>query len=188
MPDCLSLIDTRVDVKQMERWTQVSEMTNVIHTEQVEIVSVAKGMLEIEPFHVPGIDCRIVGALVYHCCDTGAIHTWTEVVTPHVFQDGFDTCVNLTCWDIAGKSSSSEAEICWIDDPCARAKHFKNCLATLCTTGLKTAWSFRDSSGSTRWISESALTRLISTAESECEMACGANSRCATYRCSSGYC
>ena len=69
----MSLIDTDVDLAVIPTWTQVADMTNVIHTEEVDVLSVAGGHLQIEPFCVPNLDCRIIGALIYHCCGTGRL-------------------------------------------------------------------------------------------------------------------
>ena len=189
MSDCISLIDTRADVNDIAKWVNVSQMTNVIHTEPVEILSAAKGYLEIEPFCVPGIDCRIVGAIIYHCCEKGAIDSWDHDVICHVFQHGPDTCVKLDCWKLSPKQVLGEPDVCWNDDPCERLHQLRCCEMEWLKLGKKTSWSFRDSSGSTTFLSERRLQQLIAEAQSECDaLTCQSNSRCVTYSCGGGYC
>ena len=188
MADCISLIDTRASHDDINKWTQVSQMRNVIHTEEIEILSVAGGNLEIEPFCVLGIDCRIVGALVYHCCGTGAIHSWEPEVISHVFQSGPDTCVKLDCWSLTPKQYEPQKEYCWVADPCERLHLLRCCEVEWLKAGKKKDWSFRDSSGSTEYLSTARLKELIMEAESACDAQNCVNTRCVTFRCSSGYC
>lgn len=183
MADCLSLIDTRCKESEIATWTNVSQMTNVIHTETLDIKSVAKGYLEVEPFMVPDLDCRVVGALVYHCCDKGAIHSWDKEVICHLFQHEADTYVALDCWELNPKPASSDLEVCWNPDPCARLNELRCCMMEYVKQGRKKSWSFRDSSGSLSYPSESYLRQMITQAESECDFQCGSNSRCVTYSC-----
>ena len=189
MSDCISLIDTLADIKDISNWVQVSQMTNVIHTETVEIKSVAAGYLEIEPFCVVGLDCRIVKALVYHCCETGAIHSFTDIPLPHIFQSGPDTCVALDCWTLNPKRELDAPCYEYPDNPCDRLKALRDCQWEWLKAGKKTSWSFRDSSGSKTFLTEACLKEMIAEADAECQELTGCvNTRCLTYGCDSGYC
>ena len=188
MSDCISLIDSRADPAKVAQWVQVSQMTNVVHTEEVRIVSAASGYLEIETYCIPDLDCRIVGYAIYHCCGTGKIHSYTPEVISHITQFGPDTCVKLDCWELNPKQKSNEPEFCWIDDPCQRLRELRCCQMEWLKAGKKKSWSFRDSSGSTSYLSEAWFKEMINQAQSECDAQKCGNSRVATYRCNSGYC
>lgn len=187
MSDCISLIDTRVDCGAMSQWVQVSQMTNVIHTESVEIISCASGYLEIEPFCVPDTDCRIVGALVYHSCDSGAIHSYDDDPISHVYQHGPDTCVVLDCWGLNPKQVAGDPVFEWSLNPCVRLSELRACQIEWLKSGKKTSWSFRDSSGSKTYLSERCLKDLIAEAEAACDGLNGINTRCITIGCNNGY-
>lgn len=193
MTDCLSLLDTRVDVKQLATWTHTRQLTHVLHTEKIKINSVAKGNLEIEPFCIE-MDCRIVGALVYHCCDEGVIHSWTDEVIQHVFdvdstsQPFQCTLVDLHCWELNPKLSPDDNVVCWTADPCQRLHELRCCEMDWLKNGKKTSWNFRDSSGSTTYLSENRLTRLIAQAEAECDAQNCRNTRCVSYQWDPGIC
>lgn len=171
----------------MASWVNVSQMTHVLHTEEIEIISIAGGHLEIEPFCVLDLDRRVVSSLIFHCCETGKIHSWTEEVICHLFQSGPDTCVKLDCWELNPKQYTDSPDICWNPDPCARLAELRCCLMER-KDGVKTSWSFRDASGSYQVLSANILMQLISEAELECDQRCGRNTRCLTYRCPSNYC
>ncbi len=181
MSDCISLIDTRVDFNQVAQWVDVNQMTHVLHTEEITIRSVASGNLDIEPFCIENVDCRIVGGLVYHCCGTGVIHSWTQEVICHVFQDGKDTCVKLDCWELNPKEQAEQNLVCWTDDPCQRLHELRCCEMQWLKEGKKTSWDFRDSSGDIQFLSGARLKELISQADAECDAKCGRNTRCASY-------
>ena len=163
----------------------MSQLTHVLHTHPVTITSVAGGNLHVEPYCIPDLDCRIVGVLVYHCCTAGAIHSWDDEVIKHVYQVGSDTCIKLDCWSLSPPCTTEEPDICWQPDPCKRLDDLRCCEYEWLKLGRKTSWSFRDSAGSSSYLSESRLVSLINQAEAECEAAktCGTNSRCITFRC-----
>lgn len=187
MSDCLSLIGSHTRREDIAQWTNVSQLENVLHTEELDIISVASGYLNVEPFCVPDLNCQTVGYLVYHCCSEGSIHSFEDDVIRHVFQHGPDTCVKLDCWEVNAKQMGGKPEACWNHDPCARANELRCCLMEY-KEGVKTSWSWRDSSGSEKYLSVSELRTLISEAENECDVLCGKNTRCMTYSCSNGYC
>ena len=144
---------------------------------------------------MPDTDPRLVGALVFHNCTTGDIHSWTTEVLKQIFVDsdcaevGNDTYVNLTCWDlIECEQSTDEPDACWNPDPCAMANELRCCMMSWAKDGKKKSWSFRDRSGSISYLSEDKLCQLLAEAESECEMQCGINNRCLTLRCGVPYC
>ena len=185
MSDCLSLISTRVDKAKVAQWVNVSQMTHVLHTEPVVIRSAASGYLDIESFCVPELNCERVGIVMYHCCDTGKIHSWTDEVICHIHpagEKGLDTCVKLDCWDLNPKQESTEHIVCWQPDPCKRLEELRCCMMDWMKNGKKNSWSFRDSSGSNSFMSEALLKKLTAQAESECDAACGVNTRCASYQ------
>lgn len=188
MSDCLSLISTDVSVSDVARWTNVSQMTHILHTETVHIRSLASGYLDIEPFCVPDMDCRIVCCLVFHCCGTGAIHSWTDERISHVKQIGPDTCVKLDCWELNGKQHSDIPDVCWQPDPCKRLNDLRCCQMEWLKIGRKTDWSFRDSSGKTSYLPVAYLKEMISEAQAECESQSCVNTRSITYSCNNGYC
>lgn len=190
MSDCISLIDTLADIKNISQWVQVSQMTNIIHTEQVEITSVASGYLQIEPFAVPDTDCRIVKAVVYHCCETGAIHSFTDEPICHISQYGNDLLVNLDCWELNPKTQIDSVVYEWCYDPCQRLAELRDCMMEWLKAGKKKDWQFRDSQGSKSYLSEQCLKELIAEAQAECEALdpCAPNSRCVTWSCNSGLC
>ena len=179
----MSLIDTDVDLAVIPTWTQVADMTNVIHTEEVDVLSVAGGHLQIEPFCVPNLDCRIIGALIYHCCSTGAIDTFSTERICHTFQDGCDTIVKLDCWDLRAPLMVAEPVWKWTEDPCKRLDELRCCRMEWLKAGKKKDWSFRDSSGSTAYLSEACLKEMIQEAELQCEAQNCVNSRCITFGC-----
>ena len=185
MSDCLSLISTRVDKAVVAQWVNVNQMTHVLHTEPVVIRSVAKGHLDIESFCVPDLNCERVGIVMYHCCDSGAIHSWTDEVICHVHPAGElqqDTCVKLDCWEINPKHEASHNEVCWTDDPCLRLHELRCCMMDWLKSGKKTSWNFRDSSGSSTFMSEKLLKELTAQAEAECDAKNCVNTRCSSYR------
>jgi len=186
--DCISLIDSNASIDDVKSWVQVSQMTNVEHTEEIVITSVASGYLHIEPFCVPNLDCRVVAYMVYHCCESGQIHTWTDIVHPHLHQVEMDTCVKLDCWSLQGKESSAELEVCWQEDACARLHELQCCQMDWLKNGKETSWSWRDSSGSRTFLTEGRLRELISIAQAECDAMSGVNSRCVTYGCNINGC
>jgi len=187
LSDCISLVDTQVDKKVLGQWVQVSQLTNVIHTEQVEITCIANGYLEIEPFAVPDIDCRIIGALVYHSCDTGMIHSYDDFPISHVYQHGCDTIVSLDCWGLNPKQATGEPIFEWSLNPCVRLAELRACQIEWLKSGKKTSWSFRDSSGSKTYLSERCLKDLIAEDEAACDGLSGINTRCITIGCNNGY-
>ena len=182
MTDCLSVIHHPVP-DDIGTWERVSQMENVLHTEEVDIESIASGYLNIHPFCMPDIDCRLVGALVFHCCDEGNIESWTDVIKPHVYQDGPDTCVNLNCWEINPEKTHNEPELEWIPNPCKRLTFLRNCQMQWLKVGKPKSWSFRDSSGTKSFLSEDCLKEMIAEADSECDSLCGKNTRCMTFNC-----
>lgn len=188
MADCISLIDTLVDIDTISSWVQVSQMTNILHTEAIDILSVAGGYLQIEPFAVPDLDCRVVRAIVYHCCNTGAIHSFTDEPFVHITQVGTDTFVDLSCWNLTPKQRLADPVYTWSDDPCIRLRELRACQLEWLKEGKKTSWAFRDSSGTKTFLSERCLKDLIAEAEAQCEIDCGINTRCIKVGCSSGYC
>ncbi len=185
----MSLIGSHTRREDIAQWTNVSQLENVLHTEELDIISVASGYLNVEPFCVPDLNCQTVGYLVYHCCSEGSIHSFEDDVICHVFQHGPDTCVKLDCWELNSKQSLTEPAFCWIADPCKRLYELRCCQMEWLKAGKKKDWSWRDSSGSTSFLSESCLKDLIAQAEIECDAVCGnTGSRCMTYSCSNGYC
>ena len=188
MSDCISLLSTRADLEKVAQWANVSQMTHVLHTEEVSIKSAASGYLDIDPFIVPDLNCERVGVVMYHCCGTGKIHSWTDEVICHVHPHGDDTCVKLDCWDLNPKHESSQADLCWIEDPCKRLADYRKCLMKLKDEGNKTSFSFRDSSGSFTFMKQDWLKEEIQIAELACDAQCGVNTRSASYRCNNGYC
>ena len=167
----------------IDQWENVSQLDNVLHTEEIQIVSVAGGNLEIEPFCIVDADCRIVAALVYHCCDQGLIHSYDETPFNHIFQSGPDTCVSLECWELNPKEPEAEIDACWIDDPCERANELRCCLMEWLKQGKKKSFSWRDRSGDYSYLSEASLWTLINEAEAECDDCKGVNNRCVTFTC-----
>lgn len=165
-------------------------MTNVIHTQEIEIISVAGGYLNIEPFVVPNIDCRIVGYVVYHCCEQGVIHSFTDMPINHVSQvDVTDVLVHLDCWTLNPKQEVGAPVYEWIDDPCARLRMLRNCQIEWLKAGKKKDWSWRDSSGTKAFLSEDCLKELIAEADAECDaLTSCTNNRCLKVSCGSGYC
>ena len=182
MSDCISLISHPVP-ENISQWQNVSHLSNVLHTQCIDIVSVASGSLKAEPFCVEGLDCRLVGALVYHCCDEGAIHSWDDVVISHVSQQGDDTCVNLQCWDLEGKQYDGDLEVCWEPDACKRAYDLRCCLMSWAKIGKKKKVSFRDWDEEVSYLSEARLMQMINEAESECSINCGQNNRVMNFKC-----
>ena len=187
MSDCISLVDTLIPIDDLSKWVLTSHMRNVIHTEEIEILSVASGYLEIEPFCVPDLDCRIVGSIIYHSCDNnGLIHSFTCETIPHIFQHGCDTCIKLDCWSLDSKEQIDAPVYEWNPNPCARLLELRSCQMEWLKAGKKTSWSFRDSSGSKTYLSERCLKDLIAEAESQCdELINGGSSgsRCLTFGC-----
>ena len=183
----MSLISSHASEDEVACWTsaeQVLASEHVIHTEQIEILSMASGHLNIEPFIVPNLDCRAIGYMVHHCCVKGPISGWDPEVARHLVQDGADTCVALNCWNLTTeKVDVVEPELKWNPDPCARAEELLCCLAQRTKIGVERNWSFEDASGSVAYISEKKLCEMIDHAQNECDRMCGRNSRSATFRC-----
>ena len=184
----MSLIDTDACLEDVECWRKTSDMTHVLHTESLNILSAASGNLEIEPFCVPDLDRRIVGFMVYHCCDTGDIHSFTELVVDHLHQIECDTCVQLKCWELNPKCAADEIEVCWNPNPCKRAHELLCCKMDWLKNGKEKSIAWRDSSETKSYLSEAELNKMIAEAELECDYACGRNTRCITFGCPNGGC
>ena len=172
------------------QWANINQIpaSNLLHTQTLTNVCASTGNLEFDTFCLPDIDCRIIGGLIYHNCETGAIASWTDEPICHVYQDGTGTCVKPDCWTLTPKSHSDAYEICWTADPCTRLHELRCCLMQWIKEGRKTSWSFRDSSGSTAFATEKCLKELIATADDECDAQCGVNTRCVSYKWDSSIC
>ena len=131
--NCISLIEAPITLAEMSQWTFVSDLQNVIDTQQLENVALLSNQITADKLTFEDIDCTQIGAIVLHECGNDDSQIISFQSPPEgIVQVGNDVCLVLCgfclvdeCCDVPDEEQKCLDYAC--ESPCERWIRLRCC-------------------------------------------------------------